>query len=190
MLRFMSFPRDNLASGERVVVHHHPHWKCLIGPFSVFVVCTGLAGLAAGAIAASTINSTLALILNIVVAVGWGAAAAWFFVRPLIAWKSTHFVLTDRRVIFRRGVLTRSGIDIPIRRINTVEFRHGLLDRMMRTGTLIIESASDEPLLFDDVPQVERVHSLLYHEVLDERDDGFDDRYDPVSYTHLRAHET
>ena len=51
-------------------------------------------------------------------------------------------------------LLTRSGIDIPIRRINTVEFRHGLLDRMLRTGTLVIESASGEPLLFDDVPEV------------------------------------
>ncbi|GAC48564.1 hypothetical protein GOACH_06_00610 [Gordonia aichiensis NBRC 108223] len=178
MLRFMSFPRDNLAGGERVVVHHHPHWKCLTGPFSTFIVCTGLAGLAAGAIAASTLNAMLTMVLNIVVAVCWAAAAVWFFARPLVAWKSTHFVLTDRRVIFRRGVLTRSGIDIPIRRINTVEFRHGLLDRMLRTGTLIIESASDEPLLFDDVPQVERVHALLYHEVLDVADDRFDDVVD------------
>ena len=189
MLRFMSFPRDNLASGERVVVHHHPHWKCLIGPFSIFIVCTGLAGLAAGAIGASTMNTTLALILNVVVAACWVAAAVWFFVRPLIAWKSTHFVLTDRRVIFRRGVLTRSGIDIPIRRINTVEFRHGLLDRMLRTGTLVIESASDEPLLFDDVPQVERVHSLLYHEVLDEHEDDFGDHYDLADRHEGRRHD-
>ncbi|WP_273490349.1 PH domain-containing protein [Gordonia otitidis] len=163
----MSFPRDNLAAGERVVVHHHPHWKCLIGPFSIFVLGTGLAGLAAGAIGASTIDPTLSMVLNILVAVCWAALAVWFFLRPLIGWKSTHFILTDRRVIFRRGVLTRSGIDIPVRRINTVEFRHGLLDRMLRTGTLIIESGSDEPLLFDDVPQVERVHTLLYHEVFD-----------------------
>ena len=60
---------------------------------------------------------------------------------------------------------------------------------MMRTGTLIIESASDEPLLFDDVPQVERVHSLLYHEVLDERDDGFDDRYDSADRDEGRGHD-
>jgi hypothetical protein len=32
-------------------------------------------------------------------------------------------------------------------------------------GTLVIESASDEPLEFDDIPQVERVHSLLHQDV-------------------------
>ena len=61
----------------------------------------------------------------------------------------------------------RTGIDIPLARINSVEFRHGLIDRMVRTGTLIIESASQDPLEFNDIPQVERVHSLLYHEVFD-----------------------
>jgi hypothetical protein len=48
-----------------------------------------------------------------------------------------------------------------------VEFRHGLLDRLLRTGTLIIESASQDPLEFYDIPRVEHVHSLLYHEVFD-----------------------
>ncbi len=45
--------------------------------------------------------------------------------------------------------------------------RHGLSDRLLRTGTLIIESASQDPLEFHDIPRVERVHSLLYHEVFD-----------------------
>jgi hypothetical protein len=49
----------------------------------------------------------------------------------------------------------------------TVEFRHGLISRMVRTGTLIIESASQDPLEFHDIPRLERVHSRLYHEVFD-----------------------
>jgi hypothetical protein len=48
-----------------------------------------------------------------------------------------------------------------------VEFRHGIVDRMVRAGTLVIESASQDPLEFNDIPQVEYVHSLLYHEVVD-----------------------
>ena len=38
---------------------------------------------------------------------------------------------------------------------------------MVRTGTLVIESASQDPLEFHDIPNVEHVHSLLYHEVFD-----------------------
>ncbi|RPA65154.1 PH domain-containing protein [Gordonia oryzae] len=167
----MAYPRENLAPGERIVLHRHPHWKCLLGPFLLFVLATAIAGLLAGLASASSLTGIGALIAYVAVAVLWAAATIWFFLRPLISWKTTHFVLTDRRVIFRHGILTRSGIDIPIRRINTVEFRHGPIDRLLRTGTLLIESASDEPLAFDDIPQVERVHALLYHEVLEVTDD-------------------
>ncbi|MXP23140.1 PH domain-containing protein [Gordonia sp. HNM0687] len=179
----MSYPRENLAPGEEIVLHRHPHWKCLVGPFLLFVVFTAAAGLLAGVITGADLGSTTRLVLLGIVGVLWLVAFGWFFIRPLVSWGTTHFVLTDRRVIFRNGIITRSGIDIPIRRISTVEFRHGLIDRLLRTGTLIIESASDEPLAFDDIPQVERVHALLYHEVLDEAENEplGADRYDDLS---------
>ncbi len=179
----MAYPRENLAPGERVVLHRHPHWKCLLAPLLVFAVITAAGGVLAGIIVGSSLGQTPKTVLGIIVGLMWALGFIWYFARPLLSWKTTHFVLTDRRVMFRNGILTRSGIDIPIRRINTVEFRHGLVDRMLRTGTLVIESASDEPLSFDDIPQVEKVHALLYHEVLEmygEDDDRFDDpRDDP-----------
>jgi uncharacterized membrane protein YdbT with pleckstrin-like domain len=82
-------------------------------------------------------------------------------------------VITTHRVMSREGVFTRTGIDIPMSRVNSVQFRHGVVDRMLGCGTLVIESASDEPLEFDDIPQIERVHSLLYREVNDDPDDDF-----------------
>jgi len=84
---------------------------------------------------------------------------------PLLRWRSTHFVVTTRRVMVREGVLTRSGIDIPLRRVNSVQFRHTLVERILGCGTLIVESASDEPLEFDDIPGVERVYAVLYRQV-------------------------
>lgn len=49
--------------------------------------------------------------------------------------------------------------------MNSVQFRHTLLERILGCGTLSIESASDEPLEFDDIPGVERVHSMLHQQV-------------------------
>ena len=97
----------------------------------------------------------------------WLVLIGWLTVWPFLNWLTTHFVITDRRVMFRHGVLSRSGIDIPLARINSVEFRHRLIDRILRTGTLIVESASQDPLEFYDIPRVEQVHALLYHEVFD-----------------------
>ncbi|MGV8872484.1 MAG: PH domain-containing protein [Rhodococcus sp. (in: high G+C Gram-positive bacteria)] len=162
----MGYPQDALADEEELLLHHHPHWKMLILPSLTFVLVTGVAGVALG-VAGARLESTVANVAMIAVAVVWAAIVVWRCLVPLISWKCTHFIVTDRRVLIRQGVLTHSGIDIPMSRISNVQFRHGLIDRMLGTGTLIIASASDDPLEFDDIPHVQRVHSLLYQQVFD-----------------------
>lgn len=165
----MAYPDDLLASGERVVIHKHPHWKMLIVPVLVLLVVVGGAAFLAALVAAQSWHQIAWIGLGVVGAV----LIIWLVAAPFLRWRTTHFVLTTQRVLVREGVLNRSGIDIPISRINSVQFRHGLLDRIVGCGTLIVESASDEPLEFDDIPQVERVHSLLYQEVNAEDDEHY-----------------
>jgi uncharacterized membrane protein YdbT with pleckstrin-like domain len=163
----VGYPDNVLAADERVVLHRHPHWKRLIGPVLVLLLTTALAAFGAAVVNTTGWDQTAKNIVMLVIGVIWLTVVGWLTVWPFMAWRTTHFVITDRRVMFRHGVMTRAGIDIPLARINSVEFRHGLSDRMLRTGTLIIESAAQDPLEFHDIPRVEHVHSLLYHEVFD-----------------------
>jgi uncharacterized membrane protein YdbT with pleckstrin-like domain len=163
----VGYPENVLAKGEQVVLHHHPHWKRLIWPVVVLILTTGLAAFGSG-----YVNSTHwdQLAKNVIYGVIWGiwlVVVGWLTLWPFLTWLTTNFVVTNRRVMFRHGVLTRSGIDIPMARINSVEFRDRLLERIFRTGTLIIESASQDPLEFSDIPRLRNVHALLYHEVFD-----------------------
>jgi uncharacterized membrane protein YdbT with pleckstrin-like domain len=163
----VGYPENVLAKDEQVVLHRHPHWKRLIGPVLVLILTTAASAFVAAVVNTMDWQATAKNVLFIVIGVIWLVVIGWLTVWPFLSWWTTHFVITDRRVMFRHGLLTRSGIDIPLARINSVEFRHGLTDRLMRTGTLIIESASQDPLEFHDIPRVEQVHSLLYHEVFD-----------------------
>jgi uncharacterized membrane protein YdbT with pleckstrin-like domain len=163
----VGYPENVLAADEQVVLHRHPHWKRLISAVLVLVVASGLAAFGAGFVWQTNWDHTAKNVIFSVITAIWVVVVGWLTLWPFLNWWTTHFVITDRRVMFRHGALTRSGIDIPLARINSVEFRHGLIDRMLRTGTLIIESASQDPLEFHDIPDVERVHSLLYHEVFD-----------------------
>lgn len=170
----MGYPDNVLANDEQVVLHRHPHWKRLVGPALVLLLASALGAFVAGYVNQLSWQPSAKNVIFAVIAVIWLVVVGWLTLWPFLNWWTTHFVLTDRRVMFRHGLLTRSGIDIPLARINSVEFRHGLSDRMLRTGTLIIESASQDPLEFNDIPRVEHVHSLLYHEVFDTLDS-----YDP-----------
>jgi uncharacterized membrane protein YdbT with pleckstrin-like domain len=170
----MAYPDELLVAGEQVVVHKHPHWKMLLLPVLAFLLTIGLAVYLA-ALARDLSWAPIAWLLISLLAV---VLEVWLTLRPLIRWFTTHFVVTTRRVLVREGLLSRQGIDIPMTRINSVQFRHNVLERLLGCGTLVIESASDEPLEFDDIPGVEKVHAIIYAEMTDPRDENrqWDDR--------------
>ncbi|KZM75977.1 PH domain-containing protein [Nocardia terpenica] len=162
----MGYPEELLAPDERLLLHRHPHWKMLFWPAVTFIVATALAGFAGG-FAWRHLDGTGHDAALIAIAAAWAALVLWRGAAPVLRWKTTHFIVTDRRVLIREGVLTHTGIDIPMNRISSVQFRHGVFDRMLGTGTLIIDAASGDPLEYDDIPDVQKVHALLYHEVFD-----------------------
>jgi uncharacterized membrane protein YdbT with pleckstrin-like domain len=161
------YPDDVLAEGEQVRLHVHPHWKMLIVPVLVFLITVA----AVAYLAALIREQSWAPVGWIVLGVLGVIVVLWFTVAPLIRWRTTHFVVTNRRVLVREGVLTRQGLDIPLSRVSSVQFRHTLLERLLGCGTLILESSSDEPVEFDDIPRVERVHSMIYGLEMDARDE-------------------
>jgi uncharacterized membrane protein YdbT with pleckstrin-like domain len=163
----VGYPDNVLAGDEQVVLHRHPHWKRLIGPVIVLILASAAASFGSAVVSSTSWDPTAKRVVFAVIGAIWLVLIGWLTLWPFLNWLTTHFVITDRRVMFRHGVLSRSGIDIPLARINSVEFRHRLIDRILRTGTLIVESASQDPLEFYDIPRVEKVHALLYHEVFD-----------------------
>ncbi len=160
----MAYPDELLVAGEEIVMHRHPHWKMLVVPVLVLLVVVGLGSYLAAVIGAQSWSPWARIVLAVI---GIGLIVR-FTLAPVIRWRTTHFVVTNRRVLVREGLLTRRGLDIPLRRITSVQFRHTLFERLFGVGTLVMESASDEPLEFHDVPGVEEVHALLYKEVAEE----------------------
>jgi uncharacterized membrane protein YdbT with pleckstrin-like domain len=161
----VGYPEKVLADDEQVVLHRHPHVKRLIPAVLVLLLATAFAAFVAGFVNPRQWDPTAKNVIFAVIWAIWLIVVGWLTLWPFLVWLTTHFVITDRRVMYRSGLLTRSGIDIPLARILHLEFSHGIVERILRTGTLIIESAAQDSWEFYDLPRVERVHALLYHEV-------------------------
>ncbi len=157
----MAYPDSLLGDDEHVVVHAHPHWKKIVFPILVLFIVVG-GGSYLAALAAPLSWHAIAWIALAAVAVIILVPAT---LTPVLRRQTTHFVVTTQRIMVREGVFTRSGVDIPLQRINSVQFRHGLVDRIFGCGTLVVESASENPLEFEDIPHVEQVYTRLYQEV-------------------------
>ncbi|KID29061.1 PH domain-containing protein [Prauserella rugosa] len=175
----MAYPQSLLSDGEQVVVHKHPHFKMLLGPILVLLITLGVGSWLAFWIAPG-FDEPWDVVTQIAVGVVALVLLVWRVFTPFVEWRTTHFIVTTDRVIAREGVIKRTGIDIPMGRINSVRFEHGLIDRIFGCGTLIIESASEEPLTFDDIPSVEKVHTYIYRQVNDNPNDDYG--YDPAAH--------
>ncbi|GAB3590509.1 PH domain-containing protein [Angustibacter peucedani] len=175
----MGYPRKLLSADEDVELDLHPHWKALVRPVLVLLVLVPVASFGAARIPDGSAQTPLRLAVLVVAVV----LLVWLTVLPFLRWVTTHYVVTDRRLIVRRGIIARSGRDMPLTRINDISFSHTVLERVLGCGTLVVESAGERgQLLLDDVPGVEAVQRRLYEVAAiagrDHDDDEDDDRDD------------
>src|SRR5699024_4773815 len=122
-----------------VVVHTHPHWRRLIRPVLVALVAAGLAGIAGGFIEVQVVHAGDRTATWTMVAVMYLVVVLRFALWPTIRWARTDLLVTDERVLYRPAGSSRRCVDVPLRRISAVRFRHTLSDRAMGTVCLILE---------------------------------------------------
>ena len=144
----------------------HPHWKTLIRPVSVAVLVVVAVLIAEVLIPSGSVSTVIRLVLA---AVAILALMLWLIV-PVLRWRTTTYELTTRRMRVRSGIVTRHGRDIPLARINDVSFEKGLLDRLLGSGRLVVESAGEHgQILLNDIPRVEFTQATLFRLVEEEQ---------------------
>jgi uncharacterized membrane protein YdbT with pleckstrin-like domain len=150
------YPKKLLNEGEEVALDLRPHWwffsKHIASGIPLFVVL----------VLVLSVGNKWLNALWAIVAVVW---AGWLGLKYL-EWNFTHFVVTDDRVIYRTGVIAKRGVEIPMERINNINFHQGIWERIIGAGDLDIESAGrDGQSHFDDVWHPDGVQQELYRQM-------------------------
>ena len=156
----------SLIEDEHLVLRLHPHWKTLVRPLAVAVVIIVIALVAEVLIPSGSVAAIGRLAVAVVAIL---VLMIWLIV-PILRWRTTVFELTNRRLRMRDGIITRHGRDIPLARINDVSFTKGLLDRLLGSGRLVVESAGEYgQIVLTDIPRVEATQGTLYRLVEEEQ---------------------
>ncbi|CAN5620713.1 PH domain-containing protein [soil metagenome] len=162
----MSFPRKLLNEDESLVLDLRPHWWFLAGAVAALVAAVALGVV----VLATDTHPVVQIATGLLVLV----ALVFFGVR-YAGWVTTNFVLTTDRLIYRHGVLTKTGIEIPLERINTVFFNQTLFERMLGAGDLAIESAGERGRQeFSDIRKPSIVQNEIYRQMEDNENRKFD----------------
>src|SRR6478609_9436776 len=130
----MPYPTKLLNDDESVVLDLHPHWWYFVEA-AVALFASIVFGIVVLALDGLTWLRWLSLVLIV-------ASALWLLVR-YVKWLTTNFVVTTDRVIFRQGLVAKSGIQIPLERVNTVHYKQSFIERILGAGDLVIESGAE-----------------------------------------------
>jgi membrane protein YdbS with pleckstrin-like domain len=155
----MGYAEKNLAAGETILYRARYHW--VFYGFSIIVlILAAVLGVAAWRATQQQAGDEIGRPL------GWIAAA--FAVIALIAFLARRFranmdefVVTNRRVIRKVGVLSREIQHAPIEKIQDVTIEQGILGRMLGYGTVIVETASEKGMLV--FPAISSPESMRTH---------------------------
>ena len=151
----MVFQKKLLNDGEDVILDLEPHWSTLAKPVAVLVVVL------AATIVAFALNSLAGLIVGVVLVL----TAAWVGQR-IIRRRNINFVLTTDRLVYRSGIVSKHGKEIPLERVNDIAFHQSVFERLIGTGDLSIESAGAQSReTFGDIPHPSAVQNEIYRQM-------------------------
>jgi uncharacterized membrane protein YdbT with pleckstrin-like domain len=156
----MPLSPKHLNENEEFILDIHPHWWYFAQSGGAAV-----AAIVAWYLGASQIDGGfmewlpkgLAVVVALtLVWVGW----------EYLQWRFTNFAITNARVIYQEGLISKKGVEIPLERVNNVNFNQTIIERILGAGDLLIESGGqDGQQRFTDIKRPQEVKKILLSHV-------------------------
>jgi uncharacterized membrane protein YdbT with pleckstrin-like domain len=156
----MAYPTNLIQEGETIALDLRPHWW-----YFSRNIFTGAPLVVALILVLKISDDDVQMYAGWVVGALLIVWALWLLLK-YFQWTMTYFVVTSRRVIYRTGVIAKNGVEIPLERINNINFHQRIIDRIIGAGDLDIESAGRDGLThFDFVRHPDGVQHEIYRQM-------------------------
>jgi uncharacterized membrane protein YdbT with pleckstrin-like domain len=123
--------------GEQVFFHGHPSWRSMLAFYIRGLLAAILAGVIAGLITRVTGRSVNSAWVTAAVLVVFLIVLAWGLIRRI----ATTYTITNRRLTIRSGLLSRELHETRLERVQNVNSRQRLLERLLGIGTVDFDTA-------------------------------------------------
>jgi uncharacterized membrane protein YdbT with pleckstrin-like domain len=124
----------NLSPGEQVIFQGHPSWRALLGFYLKGVLVAAIVGVLVKLFGGGSADVFLVVLVLIAGTVLIG------FIRRM----ATTYTITSRRLNIRRGVLSREIQETRLERVQNVNYRQTVYQRVMRIGDVDFDTAASD----------------------------------------------
>ncbi len=152
-------PAVDPEPGEQLFFHGHPCWRSRLGFYTKGFVAAALAGALAGMVSTLASGRVQETWLVGVVLVAFLAV----LLAGLLGRLRTTYTITDRRLAIETGLLSRQRRETRLQRVQNVNTRQTLLQRILRVGTVDFDTAAgaQDDLCFHGVSDPRRIASTV-----------------------------
>ena len=156
----MPLSPSHLNENEELILDIHPHWWYFAQSGGAVLV-----SVVAWAVGATRIDGGfwewLPKSLGVVAALAF-VWLGWEYLQC----RFTNFAITNARVIYQQGLISKKGVEIPLDRVNNVNFNQTIIERILGAGDLLIESGGqDGQQRFTDIQRPQEVKKILLNHV-------------------------
>lgn len=78
-----------------------------------------------------------------------------------IRWRGIRYILTSGRIVARFGMLRRGDWQVPLAAVRGVGIKQSLLQRILRSGNISLDTGHSGDALLADVPEVGKFRSFI-----------------------------
>jgi uncharacterized membrane protein YdbT with pleckstrin-like domain len=128
----------NLSPGEQVIFEGHPSWRAILGFYLKGILLAAVVGVIARLfdVSSATVFLIVLVILGLTVLAG--------FVKRV----ATTYTITDRRLNIKRGVFSREIQETRLERVQNVNYRQSVYQRIMQIGDVDFDTAATDDYNF------------------------------------------
>jgi uncharacterized membrane protein YdbT with pleckstrin-like domain len=144
-----------LNPGEQVIFEGHPSWRSILGFYIKGILLTAAIALLVGLATSLFGDEVDTGLVTIVAVVGVALTVLIGFIKRI----ATDYVITDRRLHIKRGIISRTIQETRLVRVQNVNYNQGVLDRILQIGDVDFDTAAgdDYNFVFAGVAQPEEV---------------------------------
>jgi uncharacterized membrane protein YdbT with pleckstrin-like domain len=141
----MSYVESVLQPGERVITATRPHWFLYVPAIVLALLAIAIE---IWATRLETTNSLIVLLCRIILPALFAGAAIVAWVPAFVRRATTELAATDKRIIYKTGLLKRHTIEMNMEKVESVNVDQSILGRIFGYGTVTIHGTggSLEPL--------------------------------------------
>jgi uncharacterized membrane protein YdbT with pleckstrin-like domain len=152
----------NLGPGEQVIFEGHPSWRAILGFYLKGVVIIAIVVLLIVAYG-NTIGDDVSDSAVVIALIGGAAIVALIgFLRRV----ATRYTITNRRLHVKHGMISRNVQETKIERVQDVNYRQSMFQRLMQIGDVDFDTAANDPdgdFVFAGVANPEEVVDKVHH---------------------------